>query len=208
MSGSRARTSPGIEIDWPALRRRLDQVRGNAEGVAISPERRRQILRDRARAISARSGPIDPEPTLTVIEFWLVYEKYAVEMRFVREIAALRHYAPLPGAPEFVLGVVNLRGRIVSVVDLKRFFDLPDRGLTDLNKIIVLQDGSMEFGILADAVIGVRTLQESSVQPPLPTLTGIRAEFSRGVTPDAMVVLHAQHMLSDKRLVPGSSVPS
>ena len=70
-----------------------------------------------------------------------------------------------------------MRGKILSVIDLRTFFDLPNRGLSDLNKVIVLHDGTMEFGVLADAIIAARWIPRSDLLPSLPTLTEIRAEY-------------------------------
>jgi len=70
-------------------------------------------------------------------------------------------------------------GQILSVIDIKKFFGLPEKGLTDLNKVIVVRTQQMELGILADAVLGVRAIGLSDLQNSLPTLTGIRAEYLR-----------------------------
>ncbi len=93
-----------------------------------------------------------------------------------------------------------MRGQIVSIVDLKRFFDLPARGLTDLNKVIIISDGRMEFGLLADAVSGVRQIPVQEIQPPLPTLTGGRADYLKGVTSDRLVVLDLAKLLADPKV--------
>jgi len=100
-----------------------------------------------------------------------------------------------------VLGIVNLRGEILSVVDIKKFFELPEKGLTDLNKVIVLQSASMLFGILADAILGVRSIARTEIQSSLPTLTGIREDYLTGVTNERVAILDAAKLLSDRKLV-------
>ena len=100
-----------------------------------------------------------------------------------------------------MLGIVNLRGEILSVIDIKKFFELPEQGLTDLNKIIVLQSEDMLFGILADAIAGVRRIPVAGMQPSLPTLTGIREDYLQGVTPERLVVLDAEKLLTDENIV-------
>jgi len=119
----------------------------------------------------------------------------------VREVVALRELTPLPGAPPFVAGLVNVRGRIVSVVDLKAFFELPSKGLPDLNRVLVVANDSLEFGLLVDAVAGVAQLPLDTLQPALPTLTGVRAEYLRGLTPDRRVVLDGARILGDPKIV-------
>ena len=92
----------------------------------------------------------------------------------------LRDLTPLPCTPPFVLGIVNVRGRILPVLDLKKFFDLPEQGLTDLHRIILVSGNDLELGLLADVIVGVRSVPADSLQPSLPTLTGIRADYLKG----------------------------
>jgi len=115
----------------------------------------------------------------------------------VREVYPLKDLTPLPGSPPFIPGIINVRGQIVSVVDLKKFFDLPSKGLANLDKVVIVTDGRMEFGLLADAVAGVREIPLGGIQQALPTLTGVRAEYLKGVTADRLVVLDAGKLLAD-----------
>lgn len=89
-----------------------------------------------------------------MVEFLLAHEKYGIEPDYLREIFPLKTLTPIPCTPPFVLGVTNLRGEVLSVIDLKKFFELPDKGLTDFTKVIVLESETMAFGILADSVTG------------------------------------------------------
>jgi purine-binding chemotaxis protein CheW len=167
-----------------------------------APEERKKILKARAQAL-AREGDNGKTigESVEIVEFMLAYEKYGIESSYVREIHTLRELTPVPCTPPFVLGIINVRGQIVSVIDMKKFFDLPERGLTDLNKVIIVHDDTMEFGILADSILGVRTISTKEIQPPLPTLTGIGAEYLTGVTKEPLVVLDIARILSSKNLV-------
>jgi purine-binding chemotaxis protein CheW len=161
-----------------------------------------KILRARARAL-ARPPEHAPAtgPLLEVLEFRLAQERYALETRCVREVSPLKDLTPLPCTPPFVLGIVNVRGRIVPVVDLKKFFDLPEEGLTDLHRIILLEGHGVEIGLLADATEGVRLIPMDTLQPSLPTFTGIRSEYLKGVTDDRVVVLDAPRILADPKII-------
>ncbi len=154
----------------------------------------------RALAHEEASKPA-PEGRIEVVEFVLSGERYAIENALVREVYPLKDLTPLPCTPAFILGIINLRGQILAVMDLRRFFDLPITGITDLNKVIVLKAGEAQAGILADAVVGMRSVPIDDLQPPLPTMTGIRAEYLRGVTSDRMAVLDAARILSDEKIV-------
>lgn len=160
------------------------------------------ILRARARAL-AQLPPTLPAAgsQLEILEFRLASERYAVETRHVQEVYPLRELTPLPCTPPFVLGVVNVRGRILPVLDLKKFFELPERGLTDLHRIIRVSGNDLDLGLLADVVVGTRNIAADSLQPSLPTLTGIRQDYLRGVNDERLVVLDLARILSDPKIV-------
>ncbi len=188
-------------IDWSRLRSRLEDARTNV-GRELTPDEKRSVLRKRATAL-ARNLEQDQGAGagLDILEFLLTYETYAIEMCWVAETYPLKELTPLPGTPAFVAGIINVRGRILSVIDLRKFFDLPEKGLTDLNKVIIVHDGEMEFGILADEVLGTRSIPLAELQPPLPTLTGIREEYLKGVTRERTAILDGARLLSDKNLI-------
>ena len=170
---------------------------------------REAILKERAVTIGRMPDRAEVAGDyLEVLEFLLMYERFAVESKFVREICPLKEISPLPCVPPFVAGIMNVRGRIVPVVDIRRFFDFPSKGLTDLNRVIVLASGDTEFGILADAIHGMRSISAERLQPSLPTLTGIREEYLKGVTGDGVVVLDGAKLLSGGRIFVNDQVES
>ncbi len=157
------------------------------------------ILKSRASILAEEPKKASKEERfIEIVEFRLASETYGIESLFIREIHPLKDYTPLPGVPAFVLGITNVRGQILSIVDLKKFFNLPDNGLGELNKLIILHSGRMEFGVLADAIIGTRSLPIESVQTPPVTVTGIGAEYLKGVTGEGLIVLDAGKILNDK----------
>jgi purine-binding chemotaxis protein CheW len=190
--------------DWSEFHRRLETSRSVLQQrLSPSVEQRRTILRARARLL-AQEEKADQElfeSPLEVVEFLLASEHYGIELTHIREIHALSELTPLPGTPAFVMGLANVRGQILSVIDIKKFFGLPEKGLTDLNKVIVVRTQQMELGILADAVLGVRAIGLGELQTSLPTLTGIRAEYLRGITKDPLVVLDVEKILSHEKIV-------
>lgn len=201
-SAPRGKKGPA-PVDWHAVGQRLEEARNAIEHAwAPSSAEIRRILTARAQALGRVPEPAETAGAcIEVVEFVLAHERYAVESRYVREVAPLENLTPLPCTPAFVLGIVNLRGEILSVIDIKKFFDLPEKGLTDLNKVIVLQSGDMVFGILADAITGVRRIPVTEIQSSLPTLTGIREEYLKGVTPERTVILDAEKLLADEGII-------
>ncbi|HWQ35671.1 MAG TPA: chemotaxis protein CheW [Blastocatellia bacterium] len=191
-------------IDWNIIHQRLrlaEQALAE-QSAALTPEEQHGILRTRAQKLARAPLQQTAEETqLEVIEFRMAGERCAIETAWVREVWPLRELTPVPCTPPFVRGVINVRGRIVSVIEPGRFFGLQSGGLTDLNKAIILHSPQMEFGLLADEIIGVRAVPVNALQPELPTLTGLRADYLRGVTGDGLVILAADRLLSDPNLI-------
>jgi purine-binding chemotaxis protein CheW len=192
-----------VMTDWIEMKRRLQDARSVVERkFTPSAEETRRILKARARALARESAKTETtDERLEVLEFSLADEKYGIESSYVREVFSLKELTALPCTPSFVLGLVNVRGQILSVIDIKKFFDLSDKDRTGRNEVIVVHTDRLELGILADAVLGVRLMPLADLQTSLPTLTGVRAEYLRGVTKEPMVVLDGQKLLSSPKLI-------
>jgi len=203
-TGSMPDRGPNGRIGWTELHGRLEASRSALQR-RLTPnlEERRAILRARARLLAQDHKGVEDltQSRLEVVEFLLASEHYGIELTYIREILVLSEFTPLPGTPPFVLGLTNVRGQILSVINIKKLFDLPEKGLTDLNKVIVVRTRQMELGILADSVVGVRTIAAHEFQTSLPTLTGIRAEYLKGITKDPLVILDMDRILSDEKIV-------
>lgn len=197
-----AKIKKPVPANFREAEQRLKAASATIEHWAPTPEETQRILQ--ARALALAQEPSREEAAvegIEVVEFMLAYERYAVESRYVREVSYLQNLTPLPCTPAFVLGIVNLRGEIIPVIELKKFFDLPEKGLTDLDKIIVLQSGKILFGILADTIVSVRRILLTYIQPSLPTLIGVRKNYLKGVTPERVVILDAERLLMDESII-------
>ena len=194
---------PARAIDWGEIKASIENSRSAIEsGWMPGAETKNKILTDRARGLAREpKGNEAVGEEIEVLEFLLDYERYGIESFYVREVYPLRELTPLVCTAPFVLGIVNVRGQIVSVIDVKKFFDLPEKGLTDLNKVIIIRNDAMEFGILADVILGMRRIALRDIQPSLPTLTGVREQYLKGVTPERVVILDADKLLTDKKIV-------
>ena len=160
-----------------------------------------RILRERARALARPTHQPAPLEQIELLEFRLARERYAVESRHVLEVCPFRDLTPLPGTPPFLLGLVNVRGRILPVMDLKKLFELPEQGVTDMHRVVLIRGNDLELGLLADVIVGVNSVARESLQPSLPTLTGIRAQYLLGVTDEHLVVLDLDRILADPRIL-------
>ena len=162
----------------------------------------RTILKNRAIALAQE--PVQKKEASIIIEviaFTLVTEIYGIESNFVKEVYTLTDFTPLPGVPSYIFGIINVRGQILPVIDLKKFFNLPEKGLGELNKVIILSNGLMEFGILADVVLGTQSIELEDIQAVPPTVTGIGEKYLKGVTKEHVVLLEAENILNDEKVI-------
>jgi len=195
--------SPKKRVDWVEAHRRLEAAATTLERV-ITPnsEDKKILLKARAKTLSQEAIQIDAEQQyLEVVEFLLAGERYGIEASYVSEVYPLKELVPIPGLPPFLLGITNVRGQILTVIDIKRFFDLPDKGLTELDKVVIVRSDEVELGIRSDVVLGMRSIPLEEIQPSLPTLTGLREKYLRGVTKEAVIILDIQKLLADESLI-------
>jgi purine-binding chemotaxis protein CheW len=190
-------------IDWAEIHQRMAAAEAAiARNEHATHDETLVILKARAKALARKiEGSSRGEASLEVVCFLLGQEKYGIESRYVREVCPLNDLTPLPGTPSFVLGIVNVHGQVLSVIDIRQFFDLPQGGVGDLDRLIVLQHDSMEFALFCNAILGVVEVPTSELQSGLPTLTDLRAEYLKGVTGDRVAILDGAKLLSDEKMI-------
>ena len=98
------------------------------------------------------------------VTFHLENEKYGIKVMQVQEVLRLTEIAPVPGAPHYVLGIINLRGNVVTVIDTRRRFGLPDVDSNDETRIVIVEADNNVVGILVDSVAEVVDLKMSEIE--------------------------------------------
>jgi len=142
------------------------------------------------------------EDEVQLVVFTIEKEEFAAEITQVREIVSLERVTKVPSAPQFVFGVVNLRGKLVTVVDLHKRLGFKRTQPADKSKMIVsdLKDGVL--GMMVDSVVEVLRIPESHIEPPPPMSTGqIDAKYILGIakTKDRLIViLDLENVLMDE----------
>ena len=120
-----------------------------------------------------------------VLTFVLAGEEYAVDILRVKEIIEYNTLTRVPGMPASVRGVINLRGRVVPVIDLAQRFGLPESVITARSSIVMVEIGSTEgdvvIGIITDSVSEVMDLAADQIQPPPSFGTAVGAEYLNGM---------------------------
>jgi purine-binding chemotaxis protein CheW len=137
------------------------------------------------------------------LTFMLADEHYGVEILKVRDIVGMLDITPVPRTPQYVKGVVNLRGKIIPVVDLRLAFEMPAGELTPQTCIIVVHVGQMDTGLLVDRVLEVLDIATDEVEETPSFGADVDTAFILGLaqTGDRVtILLDIDHLLAEKDL--------
>ena len=136
-----------------------------------------------------------------VVMFILSGETYCIEADYVREALPLKDLTVVPCTPSFILGVINIRGQIYSVLNLKKVFNLAERGISEFNKVIIIQSEEISFGIVADTILGTKNILQSAINiAPYSRKTG-KNEYISGVTSEGYIILNGAALMKSPELV-------
>ncbi|ANP77175.1 chemotaxis protein CheW [Vibrio crassostreae 9CS106] len=122
------------------------------------------------------------DEVLQWVTFQLEEETYGINVMQVREVLRYSEIAPVPGAPDYVLGIINLRGNVVTVIDTRSRFGLMQGEVTDNTRIIVIESERQVIGILVDSVAEVVYLRSSEIDTTPSVGTDESAKFIQGVS--------------------------
>lgn len=130
-------------------------------------------------------------PLIQFVTFILMDETYGINVMQVQEVLRVTEIAPVPGAPGYVLGIINLRGNVVTVIDTRARFGLPAGEMGDSNRIIVIESEKQVVGILVDAVAEVVELRESEIDVAPNVGTEESSRYIQGVATreDGLLIL-------------------
>lgn len=197
----------GARFDWEAVAARLARSMAAAGPDAAGADERLATLRGRRAALARPHAPLEdaaPADALEGLAFEVAGERYAVETRWVAQALALPPLTQLPGAPGYVAGIAAFRGRVVAALDLRSLLQVPLARLTEPAALIVLQGAAMEFGLLADAVLGVERYRRAALSPGVAGGPATQRGYLLGVAPDRTALLDGARLLGDPSLVVGA----
>lgn len=104
------------------------------------------------------------DPLIQFVTFRLADETYGIVVMQVQEVLRVTEIAPVPGAPNYVLGIINLRGNVVTVIDTRSRFGLPAKENDDATRIVIIEAERQVIGILVDSVAEVVDLHQSQIE--------------------------------------------
>ncbi len=215
-------------FNWDNLRQRIVEVEDALVKIdEITPEALEQLWASRAAKLARAPLSEDTGEQINLVLIRLGREIFGLHTQCVRDIQAVKQITPVPRVPEWVVGVVNLRGRICSVVDLQRFFNLPgaesnldnnlpqSRGIQGNTAVapylVVVETPDMELALLVNEVLSIESVPADGLQDATDTVRGLRSEYVLGVADyqsdnwwDAtthIVVLDLPAVLADEQLI-------
>jgi len=127
------------------------------------------------------SGQGSEDPILQWVTFRLDNESYGINVMQVQEVLRLTDVAPVPGAPHYVMGIINLRGNVVTVIDTRQRFGLMPTEVTDNTRIVIIEADKQVVGILVDSVAEVVYLRQSEIETAPNVGNEESAKFIQGV---------------------------
>jgi purine-binding chemotaxis protein CheW len=162
----------------------------------------REILEERARALARPLQTDEPVEEVELVVLAVGSERYGVDSAKVQEVRPLGELTPVPGAPPFWAGVVNVRGTLYPVLDLGRYFDLPGAEAGEgTQKVVLVAAAGLAVGLMVSDASGVRRLPADAVGPSLEGVSEVVSASVRGVTEDLLAILDVEALLQDPRLL-------
>lgn len=129
----------------------------------------------------AAQNTVQDDPVVQWVTFKLAHETYGINVMKVQEVLRVTDIAPVPGAPSYVLGIINLRGHVVTVIDTRERFGLCTEEMTDNSRIVIIEAGKSVIGMLVDSVAEVVYIRESEIEQTPNVGSDETSRFIQGV---------------------------
>ncbi len=205
-NGDRSQMAPNatdsVALEQVETSTSLIPTQNSKQLVRIERSERKKILRERAKKLGQKREKEDSDSdSMQIIEFRLSHERYGADVNHIREVYPLKDITPIPCTPPFVLGIMNVRGQVVSVLDIRGFFDLPKQPNTELSKVLIVGKDDIECGILTDEIVGEKKIPLGMVHQKGNLMRGDWEECIMGVTADRLILLGIDKLLSNQKIV-------
>jgi purine-binding chemotaxis protein CheW len=151
-------------------------------------------------ASNAAQSNTTNDPVLQWVTFRLAGETYGVNVMQVQEVLRYSEIAPVPGAPAYVLGIINLRGNVVTVIDSRHRFGLESGDITENTRVVIIEADGHVIGILVDSVAEVVYLRQSEIETAPNVGNDESAKFIQGVchkNNELLILIELDKLLTD-----------
>lgn len=186
---------------WDRLRQRLNELTAKPSdtlsqaALADKLATRAESLRHQLRTTASEG------PKLVCLSFALTTQRYALPLEHVLEVRALQQFTPVPRVPDFIRGVVQCRGTILSLLDLGRLFGVAETGLADVHYYIVAESGGRRVALAAGVAEDIVAIPHSSLRPAPVLAADVPNEWIHAVYDENRIVLDLARLLQHERLV-------
>jgi purine-binding chemotaxis protein CheW len=185
---------------WERLRESLERF-GSASQQASDPAALAAKLAHRAKLLRSRQSTTPEQASTAYLAFNSGRERFGVPVNDVVEILALDHYSPVPRTPPFVVGVIQWRGAILTVLDLGRLLDIPESGLADYHVCIIVEAAGTRVALVAREVEEIFSIPLDQIKP-VPEQPGHASpEWVTGVHDGTRLLLSPELIIKDKKFV-------
>jgi purine-binding chemotaxis protein CheW len=202
--GKAAEDRPSSEEVWKEMHEKIEALSGEMSA-SITEEELQDLWYRRALELSRSQADEKGESGgLKMITFRLGSDRYGVALDLVREIQRTGRITPVPTAPDFVTGIVNLRGSILSVIDIRVFFGLPAVVINEKTRILVVENKGLRLGILVERVDEITDIDVNGIKPPLSLDKGITEDYIKGIVThggDMFIIIDLERILKNPRLI-------
>jgi len=170
-----------------------------------------ELSQNKGNTATTASGDSSQDTISQVVSFRLANEEYGLNIMRVREIILMGEITKIPEAPSYIEGLINLRGKVIPILDLRKRFGLEATPPCDQTRIVVVNTGEgVTFGIVVDAVTEVMRVDPAQVEPPPTGLSGLDRSYIHGLFKQQeriMILLNMENVLSqdDKSLLEKST---
>jgi purine-binding chemotaxis protein CheW len=144
---------------------------------------------------------VKSEPVIQLVTYQLNNETYGIDVMEVQEILRVSEIAPVPGGASYVLGIINLRGNVVTVIDTRTRFGLMSKEPDDSSRIIIIESGDTVLGIMVDSVAEVADIPESSIDSAPNVGNDETSKYIQGVASyqdNLLIVIDINRLLSEE----------
>ena len=166
-----------------------------------------------SRNVPAAEGPSrrGDNPVIQLVGFRLDNEDYAIAITKIREIILMKPITRLPHVPESIEGLINLRGTVIPIINLRKRFGLPARPLDDETRTIVVTVHDKTVGCIVDEVTQVMRINRDQIQPPPLSVLAVAHQYISGLArldDRLLIILDTDKLFAAEELDPASASPS
>lgn len=165
-----------------------------------------QRARELAKPFISHHQSLENSDKQHLLVFNLGPESYAVDAANVFEVVSTERMTPLPSLPPYIVGVLPVRGMIWSIMDLRTFFDIPRKGISDHPRAVLVETKELRFGILTDSTLDIVSCE--SLNPPPEVTEKIPRNVVRGTINELTIVLNLEILAQDPRMVVSDDIDS